>query len=197
MSTKVFEIWQSVDDEGERPDVVTYYDPVGKFQTEEGYKEFAVNCRVSAGLAGYPASGWFIPDLYASQRGRTAIEHWDYYSCATFGAFSKRAIDELSPCFGDRFLPLPARLEGLSYYCLHCRSRVDCLDRDASEIVRFDDDPSMIMEITKHRFHKEMLTDPMVFAIAGLLFCLFCTESVPQIATDARLRGFEFRLVDE
>jgi hypothetical protein len=196
MSSRIYWVRQSIDDDGGRPDVVTYYDPEGKFKTEEGFKAFATNCRVSAGYPGHPPQSWFVPDLYASRKGATPIESWDYYMCATFGAFSKRAIDVLALYFGDRFVPLPANLENHSYYCLHCRSRIDCLDCVASKIEYFDHDPRQVMTISKHVFRKEMLVDPMIFAIPEAMFHLYCTDSIPEITANASLRGFEFQLVD-
>jgi hypothetical protein len=198
MSKKVYWVRQSVDDEDERPDGVTYYDPSGWFKTGEGYKEFQANACVSAGDAGYPAERWFVPDLYASRKGKTAIEDWDYYMCSgTFGAFSQRAMDVLTPYFGDLFLSLPARLEGHPYYCLHCRTRIDCLNRAASEITYFEHDPRQVMMISKYVFRKEQLADRMIFAIPEMVFHLFCSDWIPEVAGKAGLRGFDFQLVDE
>jgi hypothetical protein len=195
MCNQVYWIRQSVDDEGERPDLVTYGDP--RFKTGEGFREFQTNCCVAAGMSGYPADKWFVPELCAFEKGKTDIEAWDYYMCATFGAFSKRAMESLKPAFSDRFSALPAHLEGHEYFCLHCRSRVDCLDEGASEIDYFDDfDPPQAMEIKSHVFRKDMLSDPMLFAIPVASFSLYCTESVLDIAAKAGLRGFDFRLVN-
>jgi hypothetical protein len=197
MANRVYLIRQSVDDEGERPDVVTYYDPKGEFKTKEGFERFQKNCCVSAGKPGYPPEQWFVPDLYASKPGKTQISEWDYYMCATFGAFSQRAIDVLIPYFGERFMPLPARLEGQPYFCLHCRSRIDCLDKAKSEIVYYDEYPEEIMKIEKHVFRKTMLADAIVFAIPEAMFHLYATDRIPEIFTNAGLGGFSFQIVDE
>ena len=194
MTKKVYWIQQSVDDEGERPDVVTYGD--AKYKTGEGYNAFVKNCRVAAGDAGFPPEKWFIPELRATQPGKTPIEAWDYYACATFGVFSPKALQVLTPYVGDRFQPLEARLEGHLYYCLHCRSRTDCLDAGASQIDYLAGDQDKIMWIDRHVFNKDVLTDPMIFAIPKAPFRLYCTDSLPEICKKVGLRGFDFELVD-
>jgi hypothetical protein len=195
MSKKIYWIQQSVDEEGRRPDGVTYKDPW--FKTAEGFKEYQANAAVSAGVADYPAERWFVPDLYASQKGTTAIEDWDFYSCSgSFPAFSPRAIQILSPYFDDRFVPLLAHLEGHSYYCLRCLKRTDCLNRAASEIEYFGDPPRVLM-IKKYAFRQERLGDPIIFAIPELDFELFCTDSIPAVVEKAGLRGLDFQVVDE
>lgn len=197
MTKKIYLLRQTFDDEDIRPDLVTYYDPDGKFSTEEGFKSYQANRCVEAGDAGYPVESWFVPELYAPQPGTTAIEDWDYYMTAFgFGVFSGRAIDVLTPFFGERFLPLPALLEGRSYFCLHCRSRIDCINKSASEIEYYDFDPQMVMKITKWVFHKQSLVDPMIFGTPELAFDLYCTDSIPNIVDKAGLRGFEFKLID-
>ena len=196
MAQRIYSIRQTVDDDNERPDIVTYYDPRGKFKTPEGFKRFQANCCVCAGKSGYSPDQWFVPDLYASKPGKTLIEEWDYYMCATFGAFSQRAITALTPYFGDRFSVLPARLENHSYFCLHCRSRIDCLDKTSSEIVYYDESREEVMTIERYVFHKQSLMDPTVFAIPEAVFDLFCTETTPEIVSKAGLTGFRFDLVD-
>lgn len=196
MTKRVYSIRQSVDDEGQRPDLVTYYDPKGEFKTKKGFKRFQENCSVSAGKVGFSPERWFVPDLFASKPGKTQINEWDYYTCATFGAFSQRAISVLMPYFGDRFIPLPASLEGQSYYCLHCRSRIDCLDKASSEITYYDEYPEEVMVIERHAFRKTMLADSIIFAIPEAVFHLYCTDTIPDIVTNSGLRGFSFQLVD-
>jgi len=193
----VYWIRQSIDDEGERPDVVTYNDPEGWFRTSEGFKEYQTNACVSAGKAGYRPGSWRTPDLCATEKGRTSIDEWDYYSCATFGAFSDKAMSVLEPFLGNRFLRLPARLEGHDYWCLRCEHRTDCLDKTASEITFFDFDPKKIMKVVKYRFRKKLLATDMIFAIPELEFHLFCTDAVPDKVVSAMLRGIEFELVDD
>lgn len=189
MSTEVIWLRQSMEDE--RPNCVTYYDPDGWYQTEEGYEVFQRNAFVCQGKTGYSSDQWMVPDLYAPDRGSTRIDVWDYYMCeGTFGVFSPRAVETLAPCFGDRFELLAARLEGHPYYCLRCVKRVDCLDREGSKIL-FDDDHEVI-EVEEYAFEKDRLADPLVFAIPELFLRLFCTESVPLIVGKAGLRGIDF-----
>lgn len=198
MIKRVYSIRQSVDDKDERPDIVTYYDPKGVYKTKTGFQKFQHNCCVSAGKVGYPLQDWFVPDLYASKPGKTKIEDWDFYKCSTFGAFSQRAVEALMPYLGDHFDLLPARLEGHRYVCLHCRSRIDCLDTSASEIEYYDDlVPQEVMAIEKYAFHKEAIPHPVIFAIPEMVFDLYCTDPIPKIASKAGLKGFDFRLVDK
>jgi hypothetical protein len=196
MTNQVYMIKQSYDEDGERPDRVTYCDPNGEFLTHSGYARFQCNCLVSAGKAGHSIEQWFMPELYASEPGRTKIDEWDFYNCSTFGAFSPRAMEVLKPFFGERFIQLPARLEGLFYFCLRCESRINCLDKEASEIIYYEIDPTEVMLITKYVFHRELLTDPSIFAIPESLFSLYCTDAIPEIVRNAGLKGFEFQPLD-
>lgn len=176
-----------------RPKCVAYNDPTGWFETEEGYAKHQENSFVSAGE--YAPEQWFVPDLVATEKGTSPITDWDYFECpGTFGAFSQRAIEVLEPYLRDRFLPLSANIAGIPYYSLHCRSRVDCLNRDTSQL-KFYADSEEVRTIVKYAFREKMLSDAMVFAIPEVFLELHCTATIPRIATKAGLRGFDFQRV--
>ena len=136
------------------------------------------------------------PDLYASKPGKTPIENWDYYLCATFGVFSARASEVLSPFFGDRFETLPAKLEGHEYFCLRCCRRLDCLNAKASRIIYFDEEPKEIMTIEKYVFNTKTVSRDIVFAIPESKFGLYCTDEIPKAAKKAKLKDIKFRIID-
>ncbi|HEY4259582.1 MAG TPA: DUF1629 domain-containing protein [Schlesneria sp.] len=192
MTQTIYLISQSTDEDDERPDGVTYYDPHGEFKRGEGFERFQKNCCISAGKEKYLLEDWITPQLFASRPGTTAIEAWDYYLCATFGAFSQRAIDILLPAFGDRFVPLAATLEGRSYFCLHCKRRIDCLDNARSDVIYFGDGTSEAMTIDRYAFHMKDLSRPSIFAIPQLTFRLYCTDDVRDMAAAAGLKGLDF-----
>ena len=185
MSKNVFLIGESL--EGKRPNF-----PVDR---PDGAWDVAINARVSEGRPGCPASGWVVPDLIMTHKGSTPIEDWDYYGHC-FGVFSPRAMEVLAPYFGEGFEPLKVRLEGHLYFTLRCRLRIDCLHKSASKILYFDRARKEVMQIDQYAFHKEMLADPIIFAIPQLVFHLFCTESIARIIANAKLRGFKLKLVD-
>jgi hypothetical protein len=195
MTDKVYCVWQS--DEDDRPNYVTYFDPSGHFKTAEGFAEFQRNSFVSEGRAGYKAEQWVTPDLFASKPGNSPVEEWDFYkSSGSFGDFSPRAIGLLMPFFGVRFVPLPSRLEGHSYFCLRCESRIDCLDEKESSISYFDGTQDVVT-IEKYVFRKASLSDQMFFAIPQLYLQLFCTSGIPEFVHEAKLKGFSFELIDQ
>jgi hypothetical protein len=190
---KIFQIRQSTDERRIRPDGVTEYDPDNYYATDEGWEEINRNALVALGDPDYPPEAWWVPNLYASRKGKTAIDDWDYYTAINFDAFSPRAIAVLEPFFADRFGILPTKIEGHDYSCLYCRSRIDCLDHSASDIVYFDDGD--ILEVNKYVFGAHVPKDPAIFAMPKLTFSLYCTASVPKLVKDAGLKGFDFRHV--
>ncbi|PQO42927.1 imm11 family protein [Blastopirellula marina] len=195
MTQKVFWIRESLEDD--RPSGVTYHDPNGEFKSTEGFKRFQANSQVSAGTVGFPKDRWFSPVLSVSEPGTSPIGEWDYFMCSgTFGAFSERAVQVLMPFWKKSFELLPATLEGLAYSCLRCSERTDCLDETQSEITYFDGTTD-VMEINSYVFKKELLANPMIFSIPQLTFELFATESIPRLAFEAGLRGFDFEQVDK
>lgn len=187
MCNSVSWIRQSLEDQ--RPGFLNYSQPADQ-------KKFRANCFVSEGKPKYSPKRWVIPDLFPSQKGSTPITAWDFYMCeGCFGVFSPKAMEVLLPHLGERFQRLPVRLNGRDYYTLCCKSRIDCLDKNASQIAYFDDSDE-VMEIHKFVFHKEILVDPIIFAIPQLRFELFCSEAVAQAIKDAGLRGFDCQVVD-
>lgn len=186
MRARVFTILQSC--HSERPKDV-YRDPNdSRFSGPDEFRVAGRNEYVSTGERRYPAARWMVPKLLIGRKGKTPLGEWDYYMGYTFGLFSPRAIEFLSPYFGNRFDTLPATLEGHAYHCLRCCRRNDCLDEDESSI-----ENGKVMSFDVLSFRDNVPDDPAIFAIPEDRTGLYCTQSVPKLVKAAGLRGFRFR----
>lgn len=189
MTTKVFRLGTSTEED--RPDSVT--------NKTSGLDEAS---KINRGLIRnrrHDVASWTPWQLYCHKRGTTPVSDWDYYAVgSTSGCFSRRAIEALGTYLSHCFDLLPAHLEGESYYFLHCRAPIDCLDIAASEVHYFpapyDRD---IMHINRYVFRKDILNDESIFTIPEQPWCLFTTTGIPSIASQAGLTGMAFDLLDD
>lgn len=189
MTARVFQLWSSVEED--RPDLVT-----------NKSSDFDEASKINRGLIRnkrHDVDSWTPWQLYCSKRGTTPVSDWDYYDVgSTSGCFSRRAIETLGNNLSRCFDLLPANLEGETFYFLHCRAPIDCLDISASEVVYFpapyDND---IMHIRRYVFKKDIINEEVIFTIPEQPWCLFTTAGIPSIASQAGLTGIDFRLLDD
>lgn len=127
---------------------------------------------------------------------RVVVEHpdalkWDYYSSGGLHPYwSARAVELLGPYAKHSFQFLEAYINGTQYYVPMTINRLDCFDREQSEVKVFDHDPSRIMRVIHYAFHLDKITDPLIFAIPDLRGPMLCTDTIPTIIDRAGLRGF-------
>lgn len=198
MCQGVYRLRQLNDELGQVINAAVRFDPTGKKPTTEAWEDLKLRDRIVIGAPSASVKLWKVPELYVRQDETTSVQDWDYLFCeGMFGVFSPRAMEVLTPYFGDRFLPLPVRLDGHSYSTLHCRRRTDCLNGPKSEAEFFSFPPRVAPWIGRHVFFRERLPDPMIFAIPERPFFLHCTESIPGIVEAAQLRGFDFQLLED
>lgn len=189
---RIFQIRESLD--AGRPSGLTYADSDGRLNSAQGFATFQKNARISAGLEGTSESEWTPPVLSLGDPGDGNVGTWDYFSCpGSFGAFSEKAANVLSPFWTGRFVPITASLLDQEWYCLRCVRRLDCLDKTRSDVQYFDG-TNDVMSIERFVF-KELPDAPLMFAIPELQFVLFATGPVPDIAQQTGITGIEFELV--
>jgi len=187
VTESVLELTQSTEDD--RPDIAT----IRGLTLDDGDIN---NCCIIRGDPGRDVRSWKMWQLYVKRRGSSPIHDWDYYGVgSTSGLFSQKAYDVLKPSLDDRFIPLPGMLEGVRYYFLHPSQKIDCLNVAESEIEYFADSTD-VMLIRGYKFYKDRLSDPMVLAIPQWPLGIFTTESIPNVAKDAGLRGLAFTILD-
>jgi hypothetical protein len=122
-------------------------------------------------------------------------EKWDFYRCGgTRGLISARAAAVLSPHSSQCFDLMEAYINESQYFFLRVIGSIDCLDREHSILEVFPHDPNQIMWIERYAFHKSVIPDPRLFALAEFDSLVFGTDSIEQLIRTNKLRGF--RLVD-
>lgn len=188
MQDSIFEIWPS--SEEDRPGLVANRN-----------SDFDEASRVNRDLIRnkrHDVESWTPWQLYCQKSATTSVSDWDYYSFgSTSGLFSPRAIKVFGKYLAHCFDPLPANLEGSTYYFLHCRAPIDCLDIDACEISYFSPPNDRdIMSIDRYVFKKNCVKEELIFTIPEQPWNLFATSGIPKIAKQAKVKGLEFRVVD-
>ncbi len=192
MASSVFEIQPSVEDE--RPYTLHSLQPIIS-------EEYQLQLKVIRGTL--PLSEWKGLDFEC--RDESVATDWDYFTALT-GVFSARAVDVLRDSMEVYFHVLPVTVEGVPYFTLGCKQRLDILDTKKSEIDIYEDfpdfDPSNLRPedvsgIYQYFFKDvESLPDPVFFSIPQQRNVLYCTESVSRLAREANLKGIAFQVLD-
>ncbi len=119
---------------------------------------------------------------------------WHFYSdMCSGGMLSERAANLLRPYLDQYFMLLPASINDAPYFMLKSIDSLDCLDRERSDLVYFNDnDPGRVMRVRKYVFHLNRIPDPLIFAIPEFPKRAFCTQTVRRIVTESGLKGFDF-----
>jgi hypothetical protein len=114
---------------------------------------------------------------------------WDYYRCSgTFGLFSERAVDLLGNNAFQDFELVPAAVNSQRYFFLKCLKKTDCLDRDASVYVPFDD-PIRLMTIQKYVFKLQKIRAERIFCIPEYK-AIYCSQVIEHTISKP-LKGFK------
>jgi hypothetical protein len=118
---------------------------------------------------------------------------WGFYSVpGTLGLISAKAVEWIGyPAF-HLYELLPAKLNGTRYFFMKCNEVLPCLDRDNSEIITFRSDPQRVKEIKKHKFHKNIIYDPLIFSIPESFSRIYVTSTVYDAIVQSRIPGFRF-----
>jgi hypothetical protein len=117
---------------------------------------------------------------------------WDYYGCpGTFGLFSEKAVHVLGDNAFQDYQLFPAKINSQSYFFPKCLKKTDCLDRDASTYVPFDD-PIRLMTIQKYVFNLEKIDVGRIFCIPEYK-AIYCSQEI-ESTISKQLKGF--RLVE-
>lgn len=127
-------------------------------------------------------------------RVRSADCYYGPQAVNSSGIFSSRAIEVLRPYMTSAFSVLPCTVNRKPHYFLCYSKGKTCLDVKNSEIKRFED--GRIMNIKRYRFKKDLVPDPLLFAIPEDQSGIFTTASIPTLVEKARLTGIAFYPVD-
>jgi hypothetical protein len=91
------------------------------------------------------------------------------------------------------------RVNGEPFFLFYTERRVDCLDRDRSEIEYFRSSPEQVMQVVRYAFAEERVRSCDVFTVPELsdgMFLwsqeTFVTDAVRTILEGADLNGFRF-----
>lgn len=79
------------------------------------------------------------------------------------------------------------------YRIFVCERVLDILDRERSELKRFND--GALWQVLRAEFHEDKLTGADIFKLEGLRARLFVTDRFVSCVNDHRLLGFRFRHV--
>lgn len=108
--------------------------------------------------------------------------------------FSVKALDALADFLKPSGELLPIICDGERYFLFNATLVLDALDEPKCEIKRFKD--GGIMRVISHHFIPDRLGGISVFKVPQqVLAHVFVTDPVVERVKEARLKGFEFRLV--
>jgi hypothetical protein len=164
-------------------------------ESEMTREEYSKSQGVLSGWTGSSPRNW--KPIPMRRKSRTRIADCYYGpkgALISSGIFSSRAIEVLRPYMNGSISLLPCTVNGKPHYFLCYGEGMSCLDAEKSQIKRFDD--GRIMTIDRYRFKKNLLRDPLLFAIPEAPGNIFATASIPSIAARAELTGIAFHPVD-
>jgi hypothetical protein len=103
-----------------------------------------------------------------------------------------RALEVLTPVLGTSVEALPLLYEGTPAFALNVLDVVDCLDRDASDLLMAEDDISKILNVHHYVFKPGSIGERYMFRIEGLTKFVFVTKRFRDVVEKSRLRGLRF-----
>ncbi len=166
-----------------RPDVDTYrwLDLVDG----SGFSLLAALNDGPAGQAWTPlAAEWIEDDL---NEGKPKS---DFPTLGTFPVFSQRAVDALLDLLVENGELLPLEVEDGKYYIYNVTRRLDALDEEQSELMRFS--TGRIMNVMRYGFQRAKLQGAAIFKVPQIRGNVFVTEPFVRRVEEVRLTGLEF-----
>ena len=114
---------------------------------------------------------------------------WDcFMDGGVRGLYSNRFLDVVGAGALRGLVPLPATLNGESYYFLRYEQPVDCLDLARSELVYFRSNPTHVKSILHYAFDPARVPADACFCLPEVPYLLL-TEAVADRIRHAGLRG--------
>lgn len=108
--------------------------------------------------------------------------------------FGTRTVKALADMLQGNGELLPISCGGEEYYLFNVTRIVDALDEENCDLERFDD--GRILDIDDYSFFQEKLIGMYIFKIPQLVLSdVFVTDPFVERVSEAKLKGFEFRLV--
>jgi hypothetical protein len=151
--------------------------------------------------AGHPIDDLLAQITYSLRLGR----HWPRVDCVDMSpglAVSGQGRAALIALGVPGMQFLRFRINSESFYLFYTDRRLDCLDRQRSELLYFQSDPKQVMEVQRYVFKEERVQPCDVFTVPersdGIFFWCqetFVTDAVRATLEKAGLTGFRFAVL--
>jgi hypothetical protein len=142
---------------------------------------------------GEPMAGrWVVPEIRILG-ARTRVR--DFVSWMNSApVLSEKARDALGPIISAHCEILPLiELSGSSYFAVNVLAKVDCLDKEKSDILYSSDDPTHILSISSYHLRRECIpADAVIFKLPEDDGCVFVTGRFVEAVIENNLRGAAF-----
>jgi hypothetical protein len=120
-------------------------------------------------------------------------EFGDFPSLGSVPCFSGSAVLRLKDVLERNGELLPLHCSDGEFFLWNVTNRVDTLDVEASEVVRFSD--GGIMRLERYEFRQHLIMHEEAFRIPQLRSIIFVTDQFRRRVEESGLRGFNFRSV--
>lgn len=110
--------------------------------------------------------------------------------------FSKRAVQALAPYLTTNVELLPLQHPTWNFYAVNVTRLIDGLDYEHSVIEYLEEHPTVIKNVSRFAFKKDVILDYPIFKIPEYKrLRVFVTDAFKEAVEANGLKGFEFRLL--